>query len=92
MRHFVFCAGHFPENQPAIDNALKAVEILESIWEQNATITGIYDGSKIIINPNDGNNTSICMEDDDLHRLISSCMAFTREMTRIKTLSLEVRK
>lgn len=84
MRHFVFCAGNFPENQAAIDNALKAAEILRREWIGNACVTGIYDGSEIIINRDDGNNTSVCMEDEDIHRLISSCMDFTREITKLK--------
>lgn len=84
MKHFVFTAGHFPENQEAIDNALKVVDILKWQWEMDATVTGIFDGSQITVNKNDGNNTSVCIEDDDLHRLITSCIAFTREMTKLK--------
>jgi len=84
MKYFVFCAANIPENQAAIANALKAVEILRWEWSMNATVTGIYEGSVINVNPNDGNNTSVCVEDDSQIRLIQSCMAFAREMTELK--------
>lgn len=83
MRYFVFCAGN-SYNKTAIDNAVKAVEILRCKWVNDATVTGIYDGSEITIDSNDGNNTSIYMEDEDMYRLISSCMAFTRELTKLE--------
>ena len=84
MRHFVFTTANCPENQQAIDNALHVCNYLERQWDMGADVTGIYDGSKIVVNKDDGNNTSVCIEDDDLYRLISSCMAFAREMTKLK--------
>ena len=84
MKHFVFCAANIPENQAAISNALEAVEILRWRWSMNATATGMYEGSEITINPNDGNNTSVCMEDDSQIRLIESCMEFASEITKLK--------
>lgn len=84
MRYFVFCAANIPENELAIKMAVHAVSILDDYWDMNATVNGVYEGSKFTINSNDGNNTSICAEDDDIHRLIYSCMAFTRELTKLK--------
>lgn len=83
LKHFVFTAGNFPENQKAIDNAINTTHLLESRWEMNAECTGYYDGSTIVINTNDGNNTSICMKDDNLFRLINSCMEFARELEKM---------
>ena len=79
MKYWVFTAANIPENEVAIKMAVHTVSILENYWDMNATVTGVYEGSKFTINPNDGNNTSICAEDDDIHRLIYSCMAFARE-------------
>lgn len=87
MKHYVYCAGNFPENMNSIDSALKAVHYLESMWEMNATVTGIYEGSKFIITkPTElNNNYEIYAEDEDIHRLISSCMAFARRHQIILT-------
>ncbi len=84
MKHFVFTAANIPENELAIKMAVHAVSILDDYWGMNATITGVYEGSKFTINSNDGNNTSICAEDEDTHRLIYSCMAFARENEKLK--------
>ena len=84
MKYYVFTAANIPENELTIKMAVHAVSILDDYWDMNATVTGIYEGSKFIINPNDGNNTSICVEDDDIHRLIYSCMAFARENEKLK--------
>ena len=64
--------------------AVHAVSILDDYWDMNDTVTGVYEGSKFTINPNDGNNTSIYVEDDDIHRLIYSCMTFARENEKLK--------
>ena len=84
MKHWVFCAANTPENELAIKTAVHTVSILDDYWDMNATATGAYEGSKFTINPNDGNNTSICAEDDDIHCLIYSCMAFARENEKLK--------
>lgn len=83
-KHWVFCAGNMPENQSAIDNARKAVKILESHWLMNADCTGVYEGPKFTIYPDDGGNTEILAESDDLMTLISGCMAFAREVERLR--------
>ena len=85
MKHWVFCSANIPENETAIKMAVHAVSILDDYWNMNATATGIYEGSKFTINTNDGNNTSICAEDNDIHRLIYSCMAFARENEKLKS-------
>lgn len=87
MKHYVYCAGNFPENKDSIDSALKAVHYLESVWEMNADTHGIYEGSKFIITkPTElNNNYEIYAEDEDIHRLISSCMAFARRHQIILT-------
>ena len=84
MKHYVFTAANIPENELAIKIAIHAVYILDDYWDMNAAVNGVYEGSKFIVNPYDGNNTSIYAEDDDIHRLIDSCMAFTREMQKLK--------
>lgn len=84
MKHWVFTAANIPENEVAIKIAIHTVSILDDYWDMNACATGIYEGSKFTINPDDGNNTSICAEDDDIHRLIYSCMAFARENEKLK--------
>ena len=84
MKYWVFCAANIPENEVAIKMAVHTVSILDDYWDMNATVTGIYEGSKFTINPNDGNNTSICAEDGVIHRLIYSCMAFARENEKLK--------
>ena len=84
MKHFVFCAANIPENELEIMRAIQAISTLDDYWDMNATITGVYEGSEFTVNSNDGNNTSIYVEDDDIHRLIYSCMEFAREMTKLK--------
>ena len=84
MKYWVFCAANIPENEAAIKMAVHTVSILDDHWNMNATVTGVYEGSKFSINPNDGGNTSICAEDDDTYRLIYSCMAFARENEKLK--------
>ena len=84
MKYWVFCAANIPKNKSAIKMAVHTVSILEDYWDMNATVIGVYEGSKFTINSNDGNNTSICAEDDDIHRLIYSCMAFARENEKLK--------
>jgi len=84
MKHCVFCAGWLPCNEVAILRAKKAVDNLMLQWECNADVHGVYEGSKFTINENDGNNISIWAEDEDLHRLIFSCMQFAYEMSRLK--------
>ena len=84
MKHFVFCAANIPENELEIMMAIQAISALDDYWNMNATITGVYEGSEFIVNSNDGNNTSICVEDDDIHRLIYSCMEFASEITKLK--------
>lgn len=84
MKHWVFCAANVPKNEVAIKTAVHTVSILNDYWDMNACVTGIYEGSKFTINTNNGNNTSICAEDDDIHRLIYSCMAFARENEKLK--------
>lgn len=84
MKHYVFTAANIPENEWAIKTAIHAVYNLDDYWDMNATVNGVYEGSKFTINSYDGNNTSIYAKDDDIHRLINSCMAFTREMQKLK--------
>jgi hypothetical protein len=84
MKYWVFTAANIPKNELAIKMAVYTVSILDNYWDMNACTTGIYEGSKFTINHNDGNNTSICAEDDDIHRLIYSCMAFARENEKLK--------
>jgi len=84
MKHYVFCAANIPKNELAIKMAVHTVSILNDYWDMNACVTGEYEGSKFTINSNDGNNTSIYAEDDDIHRLIYSCMAFARKNERLK--------
>lgn len=72
-----------PENQCAIDNARKAVKNLESHWLMNADCTGVYEGPKFSIDPDDGGNTEILAESDSLITLINGCMAFARELERL---------
>lgn len=82
-KHWVFCAGNMPENKDAIANACKAVEILKWRWTMNATCTGAYEGPKFTIDPDDGGNTEILAESDDLMTLINGCMSFAREVERL---------
>lgn len=85
-KHYVFCAANVAENQCAIDNACKAVEILKWRWTMNADCTGVYEGPKFYIDPDDGGNTEILAESDSLITLIDGCMAFAREVERLKSL------
>ncbi len=84
MKYWVFCAANIPKNEVAIKMAVHTVSILDDYWDMNATATGVYEGSKFTINPDDGGTTSICVEDDDIHRLIFSCMAYARENEKLK--------
>lgn len=84
IRHYVFGAAICEENKKSIKNAKKALEIVENDWEQIAWITGYYNGSKSGINENDEGNYSIYFEDDDIGQLISSCMSFQREYTKLE--------
>ena len=84
MKYWVFCAANIPKNEVAIKMAVHTVSILDDYWYMNACATGVYEGSKFTINSNDGGNTSIYAEDDDIHRLIYSCMAFARENEKLK--------
>ena len=83
-KHWVFCAGNMSENQEAITNACKAVEILKWHWTMNADCTGVYEGPKFTIYPDDGGNTEILAESDSLIDLINGCMAFAREVERLR--------
>lgn len=82
-KHWVFCAGNMQENQCAIDNARKAVEILKWRWTMNATCTCAYEGPKFTIYSNDGGNTEILAESDSLITLVNGCMEFAREVERL---------
>ena len=84
MKYWVFCAANIPENGIAIKMAVHTVSILNDYWDMNAAVTGVYEGSKFSINSDDGNNIYIYAEDDDIHRLIYSCMAFARENEKLK--------
>lgn len=84
-KHWVFGAGNMPENQDAIANARRAVKNLEQHWLMNADCTGVYEGSKFTIYPDNGGNTEILAESDDLMTLIDGCMAFAREAERLKS-------
>ena len=84
MKYWVFCAANIPKNEMAIKMAVHTVSILDDYWDMNACTTGVYEGSKFTINSNDGDNTSIYAEDDDINRLIYTCMAFARENEKLK--------
>ena len=84
MKHYVFTAANIPENEVAIKMAVYTVSIIDDYWDMNAVVTGVYEGSKFTINSDDGGNTSICAEDDDIPRLIYSCMMFARENEKLK--------
>ena len=84
IRHYVFGAANCEENMKSIELAKKALSIIEEIWEMNANACGYYEGSKSGVLDNDGGNTEIYFEDNDISRLINSCMSFTREYTRLK--------
>ena len=84
MKYCVFCAGWLPCNEVAILQAKKAAENCKLVWELNADVHGIYEGSKLSINEKDGNNISIWFEDGDIDRLIFSCMQFAYERSRLK--------
>ena len=83
-KHWVFCAGNMLENRDAITNAYKAVEILKWRWTMNATCTGVYEGPNFTIYPDDGGNTEILAESDSLITLVDGCMAFAREVERLR--------
>lgn len=76
IRHYVFCAAITEDQLQHINNAKRALISLKDIWSMNATCTGIYEGSKSNTIENDGGNFTIYFEDDDIHRLISSCMSW----------------
>ena len=78
-KHWVFCAGKFPENKEIIEKAKKAVKSLEDLWEMNASIHGYYEGPKFVIHEN-GGNVEIQAISNDLNKLIDGCMAFASEM------------
>ncbi len=83
-RHYVFCAANIAENMHAIDNACRAARDLDHYWSINASCTGVYEGPKFSVNPNDGGNTEILAESDSLITLIEGCMAFAREVERLR--------
>ena len=83
MKHCVFCAANIDKNKESISIALQALDSLKLMWELNADATGVYEGSDFTIDYNDGNNTSIWAEDEDIHRLIYSCMSFAFDRARL---------
>ena len=83
MKYCVFCAANIDENKESISIALQALDSLKLMWELNADATGVYEGSQFIVNSNDGGNTSIWAEDEDIHRLIYSCMSFASKGVRL---------
>lgn len=80
-KHWVFCAGKFPENEEIIEKAKKAVKNLKNLWEMNACIHGYYEGPEFIIHET-GGNVEIQAISNDLNKLIDGCMAFASEMAR----------
>lgn len=78
-KHWVFCAGKFPENEEIIKKAKKTIKDLEDLWEINADIHGHYEGPEFVIHE-EGTNVEIQAISDDLHTLINGCMAFARRM------------
>ena len=50
MRYCVFCAGWLPCNEVAILQAKKAAENCKLVWELNADVHGVYEGSRLSIN------------------------------------------
>ena len=78
-KHWVFCAGKFPENEEIIKKAKKNIKDLEDLWEINADIHGHYEGPEFVIHEEDA-NVEIQAISDDLSTLISGCMAFARRM------------
>ena len=84
MKYYVFTAANIEENKVAIKRAKQVVKNLERDYTINADITGIYEGSTFEINLKDENNTSICVEDNDILQLIKTCMDFAREEERLR--------
>lgn len=84
MKYYVFTAANIKENKAAIERAKKTVKNLKFDYSINADITGRYEGSTFMINPKDGNNTSICVEDDNINCLIRTCMDFAREQEKLR--------
>jgi hypothetical protein len=80
-KHWVFCAGKFPENEEVIKKAKKAIEYLEDLWEMNADVHGHYEGPEFVIHE-EGANVEIQAVSNDLSTLINGCMAFAREMAK----------
>ena len=84
MKYCVYCAAYCPDNEESINCALKAKENIEFMWDLNADATYCYEGSDITVNEHDGNNISIWVEDENIYRLLYSCMAFAYELERLK--------
>ena len=80
-KHWVFCAGKFPENEEVIKRAKKAIKNLEDLWEMNADIHGHYEGPEFVIYEEDA-NVEIQAISGSLSTLVNGCMAFAREMMR----------
>lgn len=81
MKYYVFSAAEkVDKNKPSIEAAKKAKETLENYWDMNACTTGIYEGSTLIEGTDTG-NYFIYAEDEDIYRLIYTCMQFAREHT-----------
>lgn len=80
-KHWVFCAGKFPENEKIINKAKKTVKNLEDLWIMNASIHGYYEGPKFVIHE-EGENVEIQAISNNLSILIDGCMTFACEMTR----------
>ena len=76
--HFVFCAGkHIPENQKAIQEAIDITKRLKQKWDEEACITGYYEGSIIDV-LDDDHNIEIKFTNKNLSALIDHCMDFSR--------------
>lgn len=84
MKYYVFTAANIEENNAAIKRAKETVKNLKFNYSMDADVTGRYEGSTFMINPKDGDNTSICVEDNDIHCLIKTCMDFAREQERLR--------
>lgn len=79
MKHYVFCCINDPKYAHVVEQAIIAANNLHvKFATENDNVECKYH-SDITINREDGHNTSICFENNDISQLITDCMRWARE-------------
>lgn len=81
MKHCVFCCSN--EYKQSIDKAKNVKDMLSLVWMLEHDCIMMSYHSKFSVNE-DGFNTEIYLENDNVTTLINDAMAFARELENLK--------